>query len=116
MDIKGMLKRVDEIKGYIVENLSDLTPREISDYAIELSSINDTLGTCLARAERDYARVWQESKKKTSIVREADMTARNSNEYQLKRELEARIKSVSEIVNVLKKRGTMLELEARNQQ
>lgn len=116
MDIRELFKRIDVIKEAIMIDLDTLTPRELSNYAVHLSSINDSLSAEFAKAERAYAQKWQEIRKEMAIVRDADMAARNTEEYKIKRELEARIKSVAELVNALKKHGTMLELEARNQQ
>jgi len=109
-------ERIEKIKQGIVENLDYLSPREVSDYTVQLSSLLDTLGALLAERERAYVEIWNIARKTVESNRQADMTARDSDVYQERREIEARIKGITELIYALKKRGSMLELEARNQQ
>lgn len=108
--------RIEKIESDILEELDYLTPRQISDYAIKLSMILGSLGSELARKEHEYALQWNEIRKNSVTVRDADMKARSTEAYRERREIDNRIKSLTELIHALKKRTNMLELEARHQQ
>ena len=107
MELIEIFERIDKIKSEVLSELNYLTPRQILDYSVKLAALTDTMGSVLAEKEQAYAKVWNVCRLAASTTRDADMMAR---------ELESRIKAVTEMVNALKKRGSMLELEAKNQQ
>jgi hypothetical protein len=110
-----LMAQIERIKTDIVDELDYMTPREVSDRSIKLASLIDSLIGIAAHKEQEYARLWIGAKLESKTDREADMRARSSDVYLERREIEGRVKSLTELLNALKKRNSMLELEARNQ-
>jgi chaperonin cofactor prefoldin len=107
--------QIDAIKGEIIEKLDALTPREVSDFTIKLAVLIDSLAGILAVKEQEYAAQWVENNTISKTAREADMLTRAADVYKERMELINRMRALTELVNALKKRNGVLELETKNQ-
>lgn len=101
---------VDEIK----KNLDTLTPRQISDYAVQLSVLLSDIGQDLALAEIEYAKKWDALRIHCDTDGQAEKKSKATEEYYRRRMLEFRFKATKELIQSLKKRLDVISDEARS--
>lgn len=104
----------EQIVEDIKHNLATLNPRQVSDYAVQLSVLLSEIGEQLAFAEIEYAQKWDALRIHCDTDGQAEKKSKSTEEYYKRRMLEFRFKSTKEIVQSLKKRLQVLADEAVN--
>lgn len=97
-------KTREVIIAEIKERLESLTPRQISDYSVQLSILLSNIGEDLAVSEIEYAKKWDALRIHCETDGQAEKKSKATEEYYRRRLLEFRYRSTKELINSLKKR------------
>ena len=112
--MKDNLKTRQEIVESVKNNLEILTPRDLSDYSVMLSAYLCSMSEDIAKATKLFYIYWEKVIPTSNSVREAEVKAKATEYYKVKKELEQLFEATVELIHAIKKRLPMYENESKN--
>ncbi|MCK4423649.1 MAG: hypothetical protein KAV18_06220 [Candidatus Omnitrophica bacterium] len=99
---------------FIADNITNLTPHQVTEFTCTLSICYGRLGEQVALADRNYAKRWLELRTGSETATEAKMKAQLTDEYIEKKVLDYEVEGIKETIHALKKRLVIISIDHSN--